>query len=451
MHLSIYHYFFPKESLPPAEVISHNRKVFSHLIRSERELNQGEKMHRTARLVSLAATLVLQDPDRYIDGKKKITEHQITQIKHKLEKFKIAQVKKEQYEEKLKKSRLNRFNQFIKRLQERYTNYQNTIKPANIEDHSQIEFYKALQEDFYQSLGCIVAYLDLSKGDKIATPFPDKFYEVEKVIKNNKGLQVVVLTPPASAAESPAISDLPKSINFTSPIFCCRGTLQKNPQNILDDLYKQIGYKSSSHSQKEIQETLEAVGGKFGPSVLLGHSLGGAVAQHITAEHCDKTISNIDDRPLIHSLYHYNAPGIGASVADLFDKKLELLPDHRKPYVVSYHHQSDYVAVMGWAHLSPNKRIELVGHTKTLMQAHSWSRLISEWEVKKVLSNQINLITKISKFIFEVIRIAVSKLLEYLLILKYVTPHENSIKINAFIQSPKRELVYENSSILFFV
>ena len=243
------------------------------------ELNEIEK------LVHLAAISVLGDINPYLYGSKQLNDKQIENISNEYEKIKLQIGKKAKETEVKCTLRAQKVAIMIDKLRNR------PIESSNSEDMN-----KRLKE-YYHIMGCFVSYGKWKKGHEFETPHPNlPNYEVREIIKNSKGLQIVVLTPKG---------DVPDGVNMP-PIFCCRGTVSSNLHNVLDDMNNHIGQYSFEQSEEQIREVLNDVTNEYGPAVISGHSLGGAIAQVMTTAFCDQ--ENDWDQPLINSTYHYNAP-----------------------------------------------------------------------------------------------------------------------------------------------
>lgn len=312
------------------------------------ELNQVEQ------LVLQASVRVLQDVTPYLMGRKKIDAKQISSIHHEFDKIKEKVFNVELAREAKLAKKAHHLMSMISRLRKRELDEQN---PASLLD------------DYYQLMGCLVSYGNWKKGEEILGPHPDlPNFKVHDVITNEKGLKIVILVPT-------------KYHKLAAPIFCCRGTVEFEPQNMVDNLNRHIGQYSFPKSRRRILRNLRKVTAQHGPAVITGHSLGGALAQLITAEFCDKVSST--QQPLIKALHYFNAPGVGSTVAKQYKAKRDQLPDDQKPEVVSLYHAGDIVVLAGGAHLEANRE-KIVGcfsglTKKKLKEAHSWTQFASEF------------------------------------------------------------------------
>ena len=320
--------------------------------------NTADELNEVERLVNLAALTVLGDITPYLAGSKHLSEKEINQIGNEYEKIKLQIGKKAKETEEKCALRAQKVAMMIYTLRER-----------SIDSSDSISIQKALAE-YYQVMGCFVSYGKWKVGDEFEGPrtnFPN--YEVGEIIKNSKGLQIVVLTP---NGEGPDGLEMP-------PIFCCRGTVSTNLHNILDDMNKHIGQYSFQESKEQIREALNDITKEYGSAVIAGHSLGGAIAQVITGEYCD--LENDDHQPLIKSTYYYNAPGVGGEIAGEYEKKLKQLDRDKRPKVFRYYHKSDLISLTGGAHLKADETYEVGQYSlspKIIRAAHSLPALISQ-------------------------------------------------------------------------
>lgn len=352
------------ESILNDRIIQSNSNILKleNLIQNKQgNVGNIEERKRIEKLVTLATTTVLKDISPYTLGKKEISKNQFIKIKNEYEKIKNRMNKNaERRAEKLSR-KTQTLNSLLTRLREK-----------EIDLTNETEKNKML-EDYYQIMGCVVSYGKWKEGDIITGPHPNlSDYKVNKIIKNDKGLQIVVLTP------------LTPDQNL-SPIFCCRGTTH-NPHTLIDDLNSHIGQYSVMDSKKTILETLEEITKEHGSAVITGHSLGGAIAQVITANCCN--LKNAHSKPLIKSLYHFNAPGVGKEVAEGYANNIKSIPEIERPRVFKYYHAGDVVALAGGAHLKADVEIK-IGQFKVsnllsplahVEKTHTWTYLMSESE-----------------------------------------------------------------------
>jgi hypothetical protein len=312
------------------------------------------------KLIMLAAVSVLKDISPYIMGTMQISERHCELIKDEFEKLKDKINANEMQKEMKSSERISTINSMIERIRKRQT------------DRSDPTKMKELLADYYQVMGCFVSYGHWKKGDRIPGPHPDlPDYQVREIITNKKGLQIVVLAPLDVNENSP-------------PLFCCRGTTS-NIHNIIDDMNQHIGQYSFQASSKTVLKTLNEVTKDYGPAVITGHSLGGAIAQIITEEYCD-IVNSDSKKPMIKETHLYCSPGAGQEVALKYKNKLKTLNLKDQPQVHEYHHIGDIVVLTGGDHLEANHRMEigklsiggLLSPAEQIHKAHSWSKLISE-------------------------------------------------------------------------
>lgn len=235
------------------------------------------------------------------------------------------------------------------------------------------------EADFYKICGCDVAYLKWEIGDVLSPGGGIGPYTVDDIITNDKGLQIVVLKP--SEPGDP-------------PILCCRGTTG-DMHNVADDQGKTIGMhgfegkNGTKSSSDEIKSKIYSLVLDHGPVVVTGHSLGGALAQVITAKFTGTIIMGTDGKEssVIKATYHVDAPGVGKGLKEDYKKAKEELFSRgvQIPEVVSMRHINDIVSLSGGAHLEPDKHMD-VGEQKFLgnplkiqVEAHSQLGRVSQY------------------------------------------------------------------------
>lgn len=275
-----------------------------------------------------AVAQVLKKPEIYISGEKVISAKEFIQITTK------ASYLRQKIAEQLKQAELPPDDQHL-------------IDIGKLHTHSQTATdQEELKEEYYQVMAYQIAYRNAENGEVIPGPSQEAGnYIVSKTITNDRGLQIVVLVPEKKG---------------NPPILACRGTY--NTENLLDDLSQTIGRRGRKQSSKEIKSTVEQVAKKYGPIVVCGHSLGGGIAQAITAKFAS-TILNKDGTkmPVIKTCYHYNAPGCGRKVAKKYARRKEMLkksdPTIILPQVVSWRQSMDIVSRAGGPHLEADKEI----------------------------------------------------------------------------------------------
>ncbi len=229
--------------------------------------------------------------------------------------------------------------------------------------------------EFYRICGSQISYEHWKPGESIGY----LGYHVDEVIRNTKGLKIVVLV--SNEKNRP-------------PILCCRGT--RGRQNLRDDLEMNIGKYGYTPSSKQIEEKIKALNTKYGPVVLTGHSLGGAHAQmiaaHLTA-HTD-----------IKEVYHYNSPGVGKKYADMFEKAKK--GKEPPPIVYSVRHQNDLIYHAGGRHITADHTIKYRNVSKVpTLEAHSISNVVSNLEIYKKTGGK-RLSHKVFKVVAEGVRLS---------------------------------------------
>ncbi len=142
------------------------------------------------------------------------------------------------------------------------------------------------------------------------------------------------------------------------PIMCCRATDPSRKHNLIDDLANNIG----SHSFKRAKHIIEGVLKEFDDEgkqvILIGHSLGGALAQHITAHFPE----------YVEETYTFNAPGVGTKINKLFQKNTT---DTKAPRVVHVRHPGDIVFFAGGQHIEPSLELKFWKNRKAnALEAH---------------------------------------------------------------------------------
>lgn len=173
-------------------------------------------------------------------------------------------------------------------------------------------------------------------------------FVVDSIIDDKQGFHaLVVVTKDA------------KDQKNTPPMMLFRGTDPSNKENILDDLSRVIGLRSVARNETKILKILEKLSKKYGRVDLLGHSLGGSIAQILTAKYPH----------LIKSCTHYNAPGIGVEAVKEFFKNVKNVSP--KPDVISVRHVSDTFFHMGGVHMPANKTYILGDRIEDALEAHS--------------------------------------------------------------------------------
>jgi len=284
-------------------------------------LNQ---LKQTSGLEAIAS--VLLQPERYFSGRVKLSDREISQIRAKGSELKQKINHKSESE-------------YRKELQERLE-----------ADNSPKE--DSLETVFHRGGGRAWEI-----GEEIR--FQGQTFVVSHVIRNALGLKMAIFVP-----KDPASGE--------KPIISCNGT--SSIQNAIDDLSKSIGLRSVLGSNDEIGKALDEVVSKYGPVRIGGHSLGGAIAQDITALYCDKLH---EGKSYITECHYFNSPGPGKMIYKLFNnKKSQLIEMGIKPPIVrSYRNEDDIIPRFGGPHL-PADHYVIVSDPRfkfsfnMIMQAH---------------------------------------------------------------------------------
>lgn len=342
--------------------VSYNRFILQHL--TESSVKTPSDIPRQAKMKAIAKVLG-EKTDEYIQGKSRLTDKQIKSI---LTCSKKIQDKLEKRHASLEKKSLKKAESMEKHI-------------GQIQHEIAKDPGKKAQglTDYYQVMGCQAAYrIDLKQGDKVPGPYPDTSYTVQQVVSNKRGFHVVFLVP-----------DKPCPKEF-SPIVCCRGTIPPDTKNLVDDLMtNSIGEWSYESSRGEVRSAFQKVAEEFGPAVITGHSLGGAIAQLITADFCSEP--KISGQHFIKEVYHFNAPGVGTEMASSYKEQLKKLDQEYHPKVFAYRHHDDVVSLSGGSHLKATEKIvlgeknlswkEVINpNVKSAGKAHSLRKRVSQYE-----------------------------------------------------------------------
>ncbi|MFI5343375.1 MAG: hypothetical protein ACHQUC_04045, partial [Chlamydiales bacterium] len=364
--------------------ISHNVKELQALLHSElsniSEESLEHKVTEKSVLRAIASVIPKSQLSLYITGKKKISKNKVKQIRTKIGEIKGQISQKLAAQNQVLATKAHRLMAMLSRLRE------SPREPSK------------KMADFYQIAGCNISYGAWKEGDTI--PGPDKTlsdYTVKKVIKNKKGLQIVILVPSNKEDKNAA------------PILCCRGTTP-NPHNFIDDLHEQIGsYGYDEAAQEAVREELSQLTEEYGSTVVTGHSLGGAIAQRITVDNCNQANANV---PLIKSTFLFSSPGVGRATAKKYEDKRAQIPQDKRPKVHEYYNKWDPVTLAGGAHIHADKRIKLEDDSITNLRSvasvkklHCWTRLIQELSTQRVhkLSSSRVTFKKVTEFLRQLI------------------------------------------------
>lgn len=372
-------------------VSRHNASILSGI--TQDLWNQSSDMnldiHQLKDRVFQAAAQVLKNTDIYIEGKKYLSTKNIQQIKQKYHQLSEKIAKKIAVKQRIVAASTNSIMMGISALRERHgTQNLSPVEQKEAFNKLSKDQKETLYADYYQLMACQVSYGQWEKGTIFPGPHPSQSnYKVEDVITNDRGLQIVVLIP------TPKNKDNPLEV----PIFCCRGTILSNPHHLLDDMKKNIGQYGLKNSKGQIGTALKELSTLYGPAVLTGHSLGGAVAQGIAAEFCDHT--NEQHQPLIKVVYHFGSPGVGKKVADQFQQKKEKLAQNeagvaKAPLVYCYRHKEDIVPLAGGPHIDADYEVEVDPHPQrtyaclsaTMKAFHNLMGFVSQAPTKTLIN-----------------------------------------------------------------
>jgi hypothetical protein len=243
------------------------------------------------------------------------------------------------------------------------------------------------------------AYMPFQEGDIIKTSgnLPD--YKLATILENKNGLRALYFVPLRKGTE--------KIDPDASPILSFRGTVPRILENVKDDLRTTIGSAAFKASRNEIKELINNKAFKEGVT-LVGHSLGGALAQRVAAEFVmDGNIKNVS---------HYNAPGVSPHIFEKYNKGLNALKISRKtpPTVTNTYDKNDIIRHAG-IHLPSTER-HIFNSKRRADVAHSMNTIINTTleEGSKPAKNT-NLhkkqITSITKRSFNHVRVIINPML----------------------------------------
>lgn len=232
-----------------------------------------------------------------------------------------------------------------------------------------------LEDDaFYEQMACVYAYLPLQEGQILpgqANGGPTKYRVVATLDDPETGLQAFSAVPLTS-------KNKPWGGPRKSPIVVFRGSEKYNLKEGMNDfgeadfmsLY--IGASQFAPNRAQIERLFKLAGASGSQAVVMGHSLGGALAQKATVEFFEYT----------QRVVTFQAPGITAADFKRFDEKNKKARQNGKQGVdaTSYVHEKDIVSMAGEQHLAANDtRIIQDDAAKDPIAAHTSSYL---WKAK---------------------------------------------------------------------
>ncbi|MCE5318035.1 MAG: lipase family protein [Parachlamydia sp.] len=272
------------------------------------------------------------------------------------------------------------------------------------------QFKKYLLQNYYHVMGLQVAYGKWSEGAIIKGPQEGMAdYKVQRVITHPHGLQIVVLFP----------TNILDPFEKPAPIFCCRGSCTIH--NLFDDLGRTVGSYSFSPAKELIKESLVEAGNMFGPVVLTGHSLGGAIGQLIAANFCDIPVE--EGHSIIKEVHMYNAPGVGVKVAHEYANKRNAMAPENWPEVYHVRHVHDVVSVGGGCHIEVDFHqdtgewdlpIHPLRMIKEVLAAHSRVNFIKDYILLKNIAQTVTAGKKLVKSVINFSRKTAGLLLRVL-------------------------------------
>ncbi len=190
-----------------------------------------------------------------------------------------------------------------------------------------------LIDTFYNAVAASSYYKEFKENKTFNTFFGT--YKITAVIETIEGLRAIYFEPRK------------RWDRVVYPILSVRGTVADNPGNALDDLSASIGSIAFNSGRLKLFELFKMSLSKFPEGcVVVGHSLGGAIAQQMAAA--------FKTEGFISQVYHYNAPGVG-SIAEAYIENglnIDLLPQ-----IIEVRHQDDLYSFFGGSHLPPSLRV----------------------------------------------------------------------------------------------
>lgn len=212
------------------------------------------------------------------------------------------------------------------------------LKEARINALNQYENIKMIlnsaksKDVYYQAFAAASYYKEFEIDQIIETSFGR--FSITALVENNEGLRALYFEP---------IDDLTHA-----PILSVRGTDCSHIGNVLDDLHSSIGSLAFQSGKEELFDLLLKSSLKFPAGCLIvGHSLGGAIAQQMAAAFVKEGF--------IKQVYYFNSPGVGLNVVNTFITsclQLEILPE-----IIEVRHENDLVSFFGGDHLPLTNRL----------------------------------------------------------------------------------------------
>lgn len=199
---------------------------------------------------------------------------------------------------------------------------------------------------------------EFKEGDIIRTGEGIPDYRIAQIF-GEEGLRAVYFVPLKKGEES---VDATKS-----PVLSFRGTVPEESKNLEDDLGDTIG--KSTFTGRRNREAIEAcIERSLNPPgiTLVGHSLGGSIAQLAAAEFVTSGC--------IGRVVHINAPGVGKQIRQKYIRGCRALESQDKQYpkVVNIYDHDDIVRHLGGVHIPTTERRVYRTNEKTrLFSAHT--------------------------------------------------------------------------------
>lgn len=234
------------------------------------------------------------------------------------------------------------------------------------------ELRAAKDEQTIEMLMAKISYQEeVTEGDIFETRIGN--YRAEKII-DHEGLRAIYFVP--------LKEDTYETDDKRCPILAFRGTERKQWKNLLDDLNSTIGKRSFEKNKDRLGALISNAPSPPGIAIV-GHSLGGALAQLTAAEFVNTG--------KIARVSHYNAPGVGLSVKRKYDKGVQELVRKEKtaPEIHNIYDYRDIVRHFGGVHLPTTTRRIIHGDEKTSRAAsHTIDSLCSLFSKAKAYANQ---------------------------------------------------------------